>query len=283
MAQEGWMASDFIGSLAKGLEVLQAFNRERPELTLSEVAKTVGISPAAARRCLLTLKELGFVASHERRFLLTPRVLRLSEAFLSSVSMQEVMQQFLQDLADATGDSASVAMLDGTDVLYVASVPVQRSYELTPTIGTRYPAYATSLGRAILSRSPAHVVNEVLGASNITALTAKTETDPGRLRQKIAEAAKAGVAGIEEELAYGVVSVAMPLVSSEGFAIAAVNASTTPARTTLADMLRSRREPLERAHSQISTALRQHPVLAHSALGSRGVGGPGGPALPNGS
>jgi IclR family pca regulon transcriptional regulator len=267
------MASDFVGSLAKGLEVLQVFNRERPELTLSEVAKAVGISPAAARRCLLTLKELGFVASHERRFLLTPRVLRLSEAFLSSVSMQEVMQQFLQELADATGDSASVAVLDGADVLYIASVPVKRSYQLTPTIGTRYPAYATSLGRAILSRSPAHLVDEVLGASNIRGLTAKTETDPARLREKIAEAARNGIAGIEEELAYGVVSVAMPLLNSEGQAVAAVNASTTPAHTTLADMLTSRREPLERAHSQITTALRQHPVLLHAALGSSGLRG----------
>jgi IclR family pca regulon transcriptional regulator len=274
------MASDFVGSLAKGLEVLQVFNRERPELTLSEVAKAVGISPAAARRCLLTLKELGFVASHERRFLLTPRVLRLSEAFLSSVSMQEVMQQFLQELADATGDSASVAVLDGADVLYIASVPVKRSYQLTPTIGTRYPAYATSLGRAILSRSPAHLVDEVLGASNITGLTAKTETDPARLREKIAEAARNGIAGIEEELAYGVVSVAMPLLNSEGRAVAAVNASTTPAHTTLADMLTSRREPLERAHSQITTALRQHPVLLHSALGSSGLRGAEAPDWP---
>ncbi|MCW2795140.1 IclR family transcriptional regulator C-terminal domain-containing protein [Nocardioides sp.] len=262
--------SDFVGSLAKGLEVLQVFDREHPEMTLSEVAKATGISPAAARRCLLTLKELGFVTSHERRFLLTPRVLRLSEAFLSSVSMQEVMQQFLQELADATGDSASVGVLDGTDVLYIASVPVKRSYQVTPTIGTRYPAYATSLGRAILSRSPAEVVDEVLDASPITALTAKTETDPRRLRRAIERATRAGIAGVEEELAYGVVSVAMPLLNGGGTAIAAVNCSTTPARTKLADMVKSRREPLAKAHSQISAALHQHPVLMHSVLGSGG-------------
>ena len=156
------MASDFVNSLAKGLAVLQSFDRDQPELTVSDVAKAADITPAAARRCLLTLQQLGFVTSHERRFLLTPRVLRLSEAFLSSVSMQEVMQQFLQEMVDATGDSASVAVLDGTDVLYVASVSAKRAYQLTPTIGTRYPAYATSLGRAILSRSPEHVVDMVL-------------------------------------------------------------------------------------------------------------------------
>lgn len=264
------MASDFINSLAKGLAVLQAFNREHPELTVSEVARAAEITPAAARRCLLTLQELGFVTSHQRRFLLTPRVLRLSEAFLSSVSMQEVMQQFLQEMVDATGDSASVAVLDGTEVLYVASVSAKRAYQLTPTIGTRYPAYATSLGRAILSRSPSHVVDEVLRKTELNKLTALTETDPGQLRKLIERAADAGIAGSDEQLAYGVVSVAMPLLDGQGRAIAALNCSTTPARTSLENMLQTRREVLARGQSQIMAALRQHPVLMHAVLGAAG-------------
>lgn len=258
------MGSDFVSSLAKGLTVLQAFNRDRPEMTVSEVAKATEISPAAARRCLLTLQELGFVTSNGRRFLLTPRVLRLSEAFLSSVSMQEVMQQFLQEMVDTTGDSASVAVLDGTDVLYVASVSAKRAFQLTPTIGTRYPAYATSLGRAILSRSPGHMVDQVLERSELLKLTAKTETHPIRLRKVIETAAQLGVAGSDEQLAYGAVSVAVPLLDDAGTAIAAVNCSTSPARTDLADMLESRRPALERAQAQITAALRQHPVLLHS-------------------
>lgn len=262
------MASDFVNSLAKGLAVLQTFNRERPELTVSDVAKLADITPAAARRCLLTLQELGFVTSHERRFLLTPRVLRLSEAFLSSVSMQEVMQQFLQEMVDATGDSASVAVLDGTEVLYVASVSAKRAYQLTPTIGTRYPAFATSLGRAILSRSPDHVVDAVLNASELTKLTAKTETDPAELRKILQTAARQGIAWSDEQLVYGVVSVAMPLLDSAGHAIAAVNCSTSPARTSLDSMLETRREVLERGQSQITAALRQHPVLMHAVLGT---------------
>ena len=127
------MGSDHVSSLAKGLEVLQAFNRERPELTISEVARIIGVTPAAARRSLLTLKDLGFIATHGKHYLLTPRVLRLSEAFLSSVSMQEVMHQFLQEIVDRTGDSASVGVLDGVDVVYVATVSVKRPYQLTPT------------------------------------------------------------------------------------------------------------------------------------------------------
>ena len=262
------MASDFVNSLAKGLAVLQTFNRERPELTVSDVAKLADITPAAARRCLLTLQELGFVTSHERRFLLTPRVLRLSEAFLSSVSMQEVMQQFLQEIVDATGDSASVAVLDGAEVLYVASVSARRAYQLTPTIGTRYPAFATSLGRAILSHSPDHVVDSVLSATELTKLTAKTETDPAKLRKILQTAARQGIVGSDEQLVYGVVSVAMPLLDNDGQAIAAVNCSTSPARTGLADMLKTRREVLERGQSQITAALRQHPVLMHAVLGA---------------
>jgi len=262
------MASDFVNSLAKGLAVLQTFNRERPELTVSDVAKLADITPAAARRCLLTLQELGFVTSHERRFLLTPRVLRLSEAFLSSVSMQEVMQQFLQEMVDSTGDSASVAVLDGAEVLYVASVSAKRAYQVTPTIGTRYPAFATSLGRAILSHSPDHVVDSVLNSSQLIKLTAKTENDPAKLRKILQTAGLRGIAGSDEQLVYGVVSVAMPLLDSEGNAIAAVNCSTSPARTSLADMLKTRREVLERGQSQITAALRQHPVLMHAVLGA---------------
>jgi len=264
--------TDFVASLAKGLEVLQCFNRDRPELTLSEVAEATRITPAAARRSLLTLQELGFVTTNGRRFLLTPRVLRLSEAFLSSVSMQEVMQQFLQIAVDATGDSSSVAVLDGTEILYVASVSARRSYQLTPTIGTRYPAYCTSLGRAILAHSPASVVDRALDPESLSMLTEHTETDPARIREKLAEARETGIAGVQDELAYGVVSVAVPILDRQGTAIGAVNCSTSPVRTTLPDMLESRAAILRDARDQISLALLQHPVLLHSVTGTRGAG-----------
>jgi IclR family pca regulon transcriptional regulator len=261
--------ANFVASLAKGLEVLQCFSRERPELTLSEVAELTHITPAAARRSLLTLQELGFVTTHGRQFLLTPRVLRLSEAFLSSVSMQEVMQQFLQTAVDATSDSSSVAVLDDNEILYVASVSAQRNYQLTPTIGTRYPAYCTSLGRAILAYSPQSVVERVLDTAPLSKLTEHTETDPTRLRRKLALVRKEGIAGVQEELAYGVVSVAMPILDRQGRAIAAVNCSTSPLRTSVDDMLESRSEILRDVRDQISLALSQHPVLLHSVLGAQ--------------
>jgi IclR family pca regulon transcriptional regulator len=272
--------TDFVSSLAKGLDVLQAFSNDHPELTLSEVAEIVGITPAAARRSLLTLKTLGFVTSHGRRFLLTPRVLRLSEAFLSSVSMQEVMQQFLQTVVDTTGDSSSVAVLDGTTILYIASVSAKRNYQLTPTIGTRYPAYCTSLGRAILAFSPEETVDQVLAGGDLVALTEHTETDPERIREKLRAARRSGIAGVQEELAYGVVSMAMPILDRHGVAVASVNCSTSPARTSLENMLATRAGVLADARDKISAALTQHPVLFHSVLGARADAQAGAPPAP---
>lgn len=269
LAEKAETQTDFVSSLAKGLDVLQAFSHDRPELTLSEVAEIVAITPAAARRSLLTLKTLGFVASHGRRFLLTPRVLRLSEAFLSSVSMQEVMQQFLQTVVDTTGDSSSVAVLDGAEILYIASVSAKRSFQLTPTIGTRYPAYCTSLGRAILAFSPRETVDQVLSGSDLVALTEHTVTDPERIREQLREARHLGMAGIQDELAYGVVSMAMPIRDRHGVAFASVNCSTSPARTSLENMMATRAEVLADARDRISASLAQHPVLFHSVLGAR--------------
>jgi IclR family transcriptional regulator, pca regulon regulatory protein len=269
LAEKAENQTEFVSSLAKGLDVLQAFSHDRPELTLSEVAEIVGITPAAARRSLLTLKTLGFVTSHGRNFLLTPRVLRLSEAFLSSVSMQEVMHQFLQTVVDTTGDSSSVAVLDGTEILYIASVSAKRNYQLTPTIGTRYPAYCTSLGRAILAFSPEEVVDQALSGGKLAALTEHTETDPDRIRGKLREARRVGIAGTQDELAYGVVSMAMPIFDRNGVAVAAVNCSTSPARTSLENMMVTRAEVLAGARERISAALALHPVLFHSVLGAR--------------
>ncbi len=145
---------DFVTALARGIEILLVFSREKPELTLSEVSALANVAPATARRSLLTLQALGYVRSHGRRFVLTPRVLKLSASFLSSMNLQEVANQYLQDVVDQTGDSSSVAVFDSGEVLYIASVSSKRSVRLTAGLGTRYPAYATSLGRVLLAYLP---------------------------------------------------------------------------------------------------------------------------------
>ena len=257
------LSSSFVASLAKGLDVLQVFNRERPELTLSEVAEIVHITPAASRRALLTLQELGFVTNHNGKYLLTPRVLRLSEAFLSSVSMQEVMQQYLQSASIATGDSSSVAVLDDCEIIYVASVPAKRSFLVTPTLGTRYPAYATSLGRAILAFSSVDTIERVLSRP-MEKLTKRTITDPVEFRALLEKVRNDGYAISDEHQIDGVISVALPIFDADSKVVASVNLSTSPSHANLVTLTTDHLDSLREAQAQISAALIRHPVLLHS-------------------
>lgn len=261
------MASTFVTSLSRGLAVLQAFDREHPEMTLSEVATRTDLNPAAARRSLLTLEELGYVTRHGRRFLLTPKVLRISEAFLSSIGVQEVVQQYLQEISDATGDSASLGVLDDSEVLYIATVPVKRQFQVSPATGTRYPAFCASMGRAMLAFASDDVVDAAL-AGPLPALTELTITDPDAVRGKLEEVRQSGFAVIHEEVAYGVTSIAVPILGDDGRAIAAINCSATPERAD-AVMMATRRSALVRGRAQIENALKRHPPLVHAIEGTR--------------
>lgn len=261
------MAGTFVTSLSRGLAVLQSFDREHPEMTLSEVAARTDLNPAAARRSLLTLQELGYVTRHGRRFLLTPKVLRISEAFLSSIGVQEVVQQYLQEISDATGDSASLGVLDDSEVLYIATVPVKRQFHVAPATGTRYPAFCSSMGRAMLAFARDDLVHQAL-AGPLPSLTERTVTDPDAVRVKLAEVRASGFSVICEEVAYGVTSMAVPILGDDGRAIAAINCSSTPERAD-AVMMATRRSALVRGRRQIENALRRHPPLVHAIEGTR--------------
>lgn len=258
---------DFVTALARGIEILLVFSREKPELTLSEVSALANVAPATARRSLLTLQALGYVRSHGRRFVLTPRVLKLSASFLSSMNLQEVANQYLQDVVDQTGDSSSVAVFDSGEVLYIASVSSKRSVRLTAGLGTRYPAYATSLGRVLLAYLPPDRLDRYFAETDLRKLTEKTVTDPTELRAILAEIRAAGVASIQDELDYGVVSVSVPVFAESGAVVAAVNCSTSPSRISREEMLASRLPLLQVTSRQISETLRHNPALVHSVLG----------------
>lgn len=258
---------DFVTALARGLDILLVFNRERPELTLSEVSTLAKVPAATARRSLLTLQYLGYVRSHGRYFVLTPRVLNLSASFLASMNLQEVANQYLQDVVDQTGDSSSVAILDGHEVVYIASVQAKRSLRLTASLGTRYPAYATSLGRLLLAYLPASKLAAYLQEAKFEQLTDKTVTNRHVLEGILKEIKATGISGIQDELDYGVVSVSLPIYADDGSVVAAVNCSTSPSRISLEELIKQRRPILERASKLISETLRQHPALVHSILG----------------
>lgn len=219
-------SGEFVQSFARGLAVIRAFDAAHPELTLSEVAQRAGASRAAARRFLLTLEALGYVRSTDRAFALTPRVLELGYSYLSALSMPEIAQPHLERLSHELDQSSSLAVLDGADVVYVARVPTRRIMNVSITIGSRFPAHATSLGRVLLAGLPPVEREEVLRASGeLRAFTARTTTDVDALLVELALVAERGWALVEGELDEGLRSIAAPVHDRRGRVVAAVNVS----------------------------------------------------------
>ncbi len=173
--------SEYLSTLERGLSVLRAFGRDNPQMTLSEVAEVTSLSPAAARRCLHTLVKLGYVAKHHRHFLLRPEVMSFASAYLDSMSLGELVRPHLQQVRDETGDSSSLAVLSGYDILYLVHVSTNRMVRLAAGVGTRYPAYATSLGRAMLAfETPSDVRNPYLdtGESHTSSPSTRSPAAP---------------------------------------------------------------------------------------------------------
>jgi IclR family pca regulon transcriptional regulator len=218
--------SEQVRSLARGLAVIRAFDGEHPEQTLSDVARRTGLTRAAARRFLLTLVELGYVRTDGRLFALTPRVLELGYAYLSSLSLPEVAAPHLEALVREVQESASVSVLDGDDVVYVARVPTSRIMTVAITIGTRLPAYATSMGRVLLAALPIEERQRRLAVLDARALTDRTITDPEALARELDAVREAGYCVVDQELELGLQSISVPVRGRSGEVVAAANVST---------------------------------------------------------
>jgi len=171
--------------MARGLAVIKAFDEDHQQLTLSEVASITGLARAAARRFLLTLAELGYVRTDGRMFALTPRVLELGYAYLSSLSLPQIAEPHLERMVAEVQESASVTVLDDTDIVYVARVPTSRIMRVTISIGTRFPAYATSMGRVLLAGLTPAELDAYLERVSMRPITARTITDPDALRAEL--------------------------------------------------------------------------------------------------
>jgi IclR family transcriptional regulator, pca regulon regulatory protein len=254
---------DFVTALSRGLAVIRAFHRNRPEMTLTEVAARTSLSPATARRSLYTLQQLGYVSSHGRRFMLRSKVLDLGSAFWSSMKIEEVAQAHLREVVDAVSDSCSLAVLEGKDVLYLAHAASRRTVRMPAGIGARFPAYATSIGRAMLAYLDAAVLDRYLDSVEMKPLTDRTVTDPVRLKQILAEIRKNGYACTQDELDYGLSSVAVPVMIGDR-AVAAINTSSNSARMTKDELAKARVGILQRTALAIAQALEQSPALLHS-------------------
>ena len=247
---------DFVQSLERGLAVIRAFDAEHTDRTLSDVARATGLTRAAARRFLHTLVELGYMRTNGRLFALRPSILELGYAYLSGLPLPEVAQPHMENLVAAVHESSSVSVLDGDHVVYVARVPTRRIMTVSISVGTRFPAYATSMGRVLLSGQTDDWLDGYLATVQMRPLTPHTITDAEQLRAEILRVRAQGWALVDEELEEGLRSIAAPIRDGEGRTLAALNVS-APASRGAPDMLRDELLPhLLRAASLIEEDLR---------------------------
>ncbi len=221
---------EFVQSLARGLDVIVAFDAEHSTMTLSEAAVRAGLSRATARRFLLTLVGLGYVRYDGQRFALTPRVLRLGTSYLSGLGLPDVAQPHLEQLSTELQESTSAAVLDGDDIVYVARVSTRRIMTVGITVGTRFPAHATSMGRVLLAGLHAADLDGYFARADLSALTDRTVHDEAALRAILRDVAERGWALVDGELEVGLRSAAAPVRDAAGQVVAAVNVSTTATR-----------------------------------------------------
>lgn len=252
---------EFLSTLERGLRVLKAFDEDHPEMTLSEVAAVTGLPPAVARRCLITLVELGYVGQHDRKFLLRPAVLTIGSAFLASMQIEQVVLPPLQVLRDQTGDSASLAVLAGTDILYVAHVSTDRRFRVAAGVGTRFPFHATSLGKAIAAYLPDDERAALLSGAPFQRFTERTVTDRSALGERLQLITERGYDSALDELDYGIVSVAVPIFGRDKRVIASINCSTSTTRISQDELVRTRLPLLRATAGEIEATLRRWPAL----------------------
>jgi IclR family pca regulon transcriptional regulator len=227
---------DYVQSLSRGLTVLQAFNAERPAMTLADMSRATGLTRATVRRLLLTLVALGFVCTDGRTFELTPRVLDLGFAYVSSLQLPDIAQPFMEALSDRVHESVSASVLDGSQIVYVARVNTQRIMGISLAIGSRLPAAWTSMGRVLLAGLSEPQLEEFLDELVVSGPTEQSINDTEALRSEIHTVRSQGYALIDQELEEGIRSVAAPLRDRRGRTLAAINVGTHAARVTLKEL-----------------------------------------------
>ena len=227
---------EFMATLAKGLAVLGTFDKARPTMTLSQAAQATGLSRATARRILRTLSELGYVAQSGRQFALSSSILKLGFAYLATQNWIEQATPLMRQLSEQFHESCSAAILEGTEIVYVARIPAGRIMSVTLAVGTRLPAFHTSLGRVQLGFLDHAEIWRRLMSLRLDAFTPSTITDIQALFDRVQEDRTQGFSIVDEELERGLRSIAVPIIDRNGQTIAALNLSTHSTRTTRNEM-----------------------------------------------
>jgi IclR family pca regulon transcriptional regulator len=246
--------------LERGLAVIQAFSAEAPSMTLSEVGRRVGITPATARRILLTLEEFDFVRSNGRRFELSPRVLRLGWSALASLGRWDIALPYMEDLATEVEETCSATTLTLPDITFVARVQSRRIMNMSLSVGSRLPAYATAMGRVLLAGLDDDAVTRYLDETDLIPLTEHTTVDPDQLLSIVRTVREQGWALVDEELEIGLRSLSVPLQAKNGDVLAALNLCAEPSRVEVDEMLERMLPAMQRTSVAIGVAWLSHPA-----------------------
>lgn len=255
----------FVEALAKGIAILEAFDATHSEMTLSEVARRVSISPAAARRGLITLIELGYVGQRGTRFFLKPKVMALGSCFYFATRIDEIILPDLRALVEKFGDASSVGTLNETNVLYVAHYSQQRARRASAVAGASYPAFATSIGRVLLADMSDAELDDWLDVLDPVPLTSRTITDKDALRIEILRVRDKGYATTVDQLDYGITAIAVPIVNEAGRVVAALNSSGYSGLITPETLVTERLAELRVVAKSIANQIRRFPTL-HAVL-----------------
>jgi len=248
-------SDSYVQSFARGLAVIKAFSAERPAQSLTEVAEAAGLTRAGARRILLTLVHLGYVRVDGRQFRLTPKILDLGFAYLSSTPFWNAAEPIVEALAEEVRQSCSIAVLDGNESVYVLRVPTRKIMALNLSIGSRLPAINTSMGRVLLSGLTEAELDAVISSSKPSPETESTVVDAQELKKIIAQTRRQGWALVNQELELGLISVAAPIRDRNGRIIAAINTSGISDGEGSEDRMKQFIEPLKEAADKISEVI----------------------------
>lgn len=247
--------ADFVTAFARGLAVIRTFERGAEQLTLSQVASRTDLTRGSARRFLLTLEALGYVAQDGNTFRLTPKVLDLGYAYLSSLPLSEKAQPFMKGIVDQIDESCSMAVLEGQDVVYIARVPPRHLFTIPVQVGTRMPAYVNAMGRVLLAALPDEELSRSLREMHPRQLTALTITDPKKLHGVLMDVRKKGYALPEDEVYEGRRSLAVPIRDREGRTVASINISAMNSRASKERFLKEFLPLLQQAAKEIGSSL----------------------------
>jgi IclR family pca regulon transcriptional regulator len=262
---------DFVQSLARGLQVLRAFDHTLPQASLSEIADRTGLARAVVRRNLLTLQHLGYVAARGRQFLPTPKVLELGYSYLSSLGLGTLAQQPMQQLAEQVHESCSLSVLDGADIVYVQRIPVRKVMSMALGIGARLPAFAASMGRVMLADLSAAALAAWLREHKLHAFTPATVHTASALKAELGRVRTQGYAVVSQELEPGLCSIAVPIHAGDGRVVAGLNVSMQYSEGVRERAVRNLLPPLRGAASAIERAIAgggSLPLLSRPAAGA---------------